>query len=73
MAITIELSLEKEEILREEAERQGMKVSDYVTKLLEAHLPKPRIKLEDIFGVIDSSERNGGQLSHLSEMEGFQQ
>jgi hypothetical protein len=44
MTITIELPVEKEEILREEAERRGMKISDYAAKLLADHLPKREVK-----------------------------
>lgn len=81
MTITIELSFEKEEILREEAERRGMKVADYAAKLLTDHLPKRSIvaeggalekALEGIIGAIDGSERNGGQPSRLSEVELFE-
>lgn len=39
MAITIELSLEKENTLREEAALHGLAMNDYARALVERHLP----------------------------------
>ena len=39
VAIHVELDEKKEQILRQEAERRGVKVSDYARQLIESQIP----------------------------------
>jgi hypothetical protein len=54
--LTLSLPLEVEIRLKGEAERQGLDVADYATKLIEAALPKPAVDQATI-DLLDSWDR----------------
>ncbi len=86
MAITLNLAPEQEARLREKARRQGREAENYAAEIIlrdinwtakeiiGASMPEPGQSLaealEGLIGVLDSSQKNGGQVSHIAENTG---
>jgi len=80
MAITLNLAPEQEVQLRERARQQGREAENYAIDLILRDINWSSAKeteklfladdLEGLIGVLDSSARNGGNVSHIAENTG---
>ncbi len=82
MTITINLPPEKEARLKRRAARQGKDLESFFSGLVDREdaqesdleLPKEGQSLaealEGLIGVLDSSQKNGGKVSHIAENTG---
>ncbi len=85
MSINLELPSQEEAWLRRRAARQGKDLDDFVYELVQREALQEREieaasevgagqslaeALEGLIGVLDSSKRNGGQVSHVAEKTG---
>ena len=85
MSITLELPSQEEAWLRRRAARQGKELDNFVYDLVQHEAQQEREReataqlgegqslaevLEGLIGVLDSSEKNGGQASHIAENAG---
>ena len=76
MTITIELSPEKENTLREQAARHGLAMNDYARALVERHLPAdaerngwPAGFFEETFGSLTEDEARRLDQGNCEERE----
>lgn len=85
MSITLELPSQEEAWLRKRAARQGKDLDNFVYELVQHEAQQERERevaaepgadqslaeaLEGLIGVLDSSKKNGGQVSHIAENTG---
>lgn len=82
MTITINLPPEEEARLRKRAARQGKDLNEFVRGVVqreathESYLEEPEQgqslaeSLEGLIGLLNSKEKNGGQVSHVAENTG---
>ena len=85
MSITLELPSQEEAWLRRRAARQGKDLDNFVYDLVQREAQQEREiaaaaelgegqslaeALEGLIGVLDSSQKNGGQSSHVAENTG---
>ena len=85
MSITLKLPLQEEAWLRQRAARQGKDLDNFVYDLVQQEAQQEREReaaaqqgegkslaeaLEGLIGILDSSEKNGGQASHIAENSG---
>lgn len=85
MSITLKLPTQEEAWLRRRAARQGKDLANFVYDLVQQEAQQEREReaaaqqgegqslaeaLEGLIGVLDSSEKNGGQASHIAENTG---
>ena len=82
MSIMLNLAPEEETLVRQKARAQGREAESYVTELVLRDINSfsvPTVEtptrslaesLEGLIGVLDSSQKNGGRVSHVAENTG---